>query len=270
MKLTFSRKTVLNWAGAQIVRDAETLLENGLLLEAEFEEPFIKGAVLHNNRRFETCLEILPDGSAENHCRCYANKERGLICHHVVAIALSIVKRRTDPMREAKYREEKRQPPGVELLHWFDSRMRRDQDDSQLGIDLSQENWESSDYGGGGWLTTAGDLVKFLRGASGNTLFRDPNSWQLMQEWSDDSWIAASSDHACKYGLGLMRLPLPGGGALVGHTGYYGSFAFLWPERDVVMVGTFNQGMRCSPAGDTSCWHFLREVHSAVSEVLVP
>jgi superfamily II DNA or RNA helicase len=108
MKLTFSRKTVLNWAGAQIVRDAETLIENGLLLEADFEEPFIKGAVLHNNRRFETCLEILPDGSAENHCRCYANKERGLICHHVVALALSIVKRRTDPMREAKYREEKR------------------------------------------------------------------------------------------------------------------------------------------------------------------
>jgi D-alanyl-D-alanine carboxypeptidase len=166
----------------------------------------------------------------------------------------------------AQYREEKRQPPGVKLLHWFDSRMRRDQDDPQLGVDLSQENWESSDYGGGGWLTTAGDLVKFLRGASGNTLFKDPNSWQLMQAWSDDSWTYGG----CKYGLGLMRFPLPGGGALVGHVGYYGSFAFLWPERDVAMIGTFNQGTPCSPAGDTSIWHLLRKVYSAVAEVLVP
>jgi D-alanyl-D-alanine carboxypeptidase len=165
----------------------------------------------------------------------------------------------------AQYREEKRHPPGVELLHWFDSRIRRDQDDPQLGVDLSQENWESSDYGGGGWLTTAGDLVKFLRGASGNTLFKDPNSWQQMQEWSDDSWL-----RDCKYGLGLMSFSLPEGGALVGHAGYYGSFAFLWPERDVIMVGTFNQGTPCSPAKDTYWRHFLRGVHSAAAEVLIP
>ncbi|MFC1498398.1 hypothetical protein ACFLS1_08025, partial [Verrucomicrobiota bacterium] len=45
---------------------------------------------------------------AENHCPCYDSKERCVICAHVIAVALTIVMRTTDPLREKKYQEELR------------------------------------------------------------------------------------------------------------------------------------------------------------------
>jgi CubicO group peptidase (beta-lactamase class C family) len=51
-----------------------------------------------------------------------------------------------------------------------------------------------------------------------------------------------------QYGGGLMRFRLPGwmtlwrpSPELIGHSGASGSFAYHAPERDVFLVGTFNQ-----------------------------
>jgi len=103
-----TRKSLIDWAGEQILRDAETIVKQGMVLRAEFDAPFIRGALLHNNREFETSLKILRDGNVENNCPCYANRERGIICAHVIALALAIVHRATDPERDAKYKEELR------------------------------------------------------------------------------------------------------------------------------------------------------------------
>ena len=101
-----TQKLLTDWGGSQIVRDAESLLNRGLVLEAAYEPPLLKGAVLVNNQRLQTALKVLPDGTVENLCPCYANRERGLICVHVIALGLMIVKRETDPLRDVKYQEE--------------------------------------------------------------------------------------------------------------------------------------------------------------------
>lgn len=89
-----------------MVRDAENLLSNGQVLEALYEKPFIKGSILHNNREFKTSCRITDNNHLESLCPCYINKERGLICPHVIALGLLLVSRNTDPNREAKYQEE--------------------------------------------------------------------------------------------------------------------------------------------------------------------
>ena len=107
--MPFTRKLLIDWAGADVVRDAERSLESGNVLKAEFDAPYIRGSVLASNRELETSLKILSSGLVQNDCPCYTNKERGLICTHVIAVALMLIKRATDPLREAKYLAEMRQ-----------------------------------------------------------------------------------------------------------------------------------------------------------------
>ena len=106
--LPITLKRLTDWAGKQVVHDAKLIVQQGLVLKAEYEPPYIKGSILHNNREFRTKMRILPDGNVENECPCYANRERGIICSHVIAIGLTLVRRATDPERNAKYKEEAR------------------------------------------------------------------------------------------------------------------------------------------------------------------
>ena len=108
MAAPFSQKNLVDWAGPQVLREAASLVDNGQVLEAAYEPPCVVGAVQFNNRPLRTSLRILADGSVESHCPCYANRERGVICAHVIALALTLIRRWTDPAREAKYQAEQR------------------------------------------------------------------------------------------------------------------------------------------------------------------
>ncbi|MCX7591964.1 MAG: hypothetical protein N2255_10100, partial [Kiritimatiellae bacterium] len=108
MSVPFTRKTLVDWAGVQVLKDAESLVERGLVLEARYEPPFVRGAILWSNRPLRTALKILSTALVENLCPCYANRERGIICPHVIAVCLLLVRRATDPAREEKYRQEVR------------------------------------------------------------------------------------------------------------------------------------------------------------------
>jgi len=116
MQIPITKKRLVDWAGAQTLRDAESLVERGLVLEAEYDPPLIKGAILWNNRTLTTSLKLHEDGTVESLCPCYANRERGLICAHVIALGLTLVRRATDPERDAKYREELRRASRLESV----------------------------------------------------------------------------------------------------------------------------------------------------------
>lgn len=106
MRLPFTYKKLIAWAGSQTVSEAEMLVNKGAVLEANYEPPFIKGSILYNNRSFATSMKILKDGNVESMCPCRLNVERGIICAHVISLAIVLVKRATDPLREIKYQGE--------------------------------------------------------------------------------------------------------------------------------------------------------------------
>jgi superfamily II DNA or RNA helicase len=99
---------LLDWAGPRIVKDAESLIKNGRILKAEFDAPRIHGSIACNNRALKTALIISESGEVESECPCRDNKERGIICAHVVALGLVLIERATDSSREAKYVEQQR------------------------------------------------------------------------------------------------------------------------------------------------------------------
>jgi len=116
MKLPFTLKILENWAGAQVLRDAEIMADKGLVVEAVYEPPLISGAVMWNNRPLKTALRILPDGHVESLCPCFANKERGTICCHVIALGVILVRRATDPNRDSKIQAEMKRAARLAIL----------------------------------------------------------------------------------------------------------------------------------------------------------
>ncbi len=91
----------------------------------------------------------------------------------------------------------------------------------------------------GGLVTTAGDLIRFLRGLFGHQLFEAP--WlDAMMTWNDAvRWRPHSSARYLRYGLGL-GMNRAYGEDIVGVTGVWGAFAYYWPSGDVVSAGTVN------------------------------
>ncbi len=108
MRLPFTQKNLMNWAGATTCRDGQTLYDRGVVQTADLEEDCILGDLSWGNRTIKTAARILPDGTCENLCPCRDNTERGIVCCHVIALGLALLKRASDPERERKQKEEAR------------------------------------------------------------------------------------------------------------------------------------------------------------------
>lgn len=100
----------------------------------------------------------------------------------------------------------------------------------------------TADWGGGGLVSTARDLDRFLRAFVRNGIFRNPTTRNAMF-----TWVESGPFH--NYGLGISRVlfdrsPSPahaGLGEVWGHAGSSHTFMFYWPREDVTMIGTLNQ-----------------------------
>lgn len=107
-RLPITHQVLINWAGERVFRDAQTLADRNLVQQVAYEPPLITGTILWSNRPLKTAVRILPGGSAENHCPCRDSKERGIICAHVVALCLELIRRTNNPELEILKREEMR------------------------------------------------------------------------------------------------------------------------------------------------------------------
>jgi D-alanyl-D-alanine carboxypeptidase len=91
------------------------------------------------------------------------------------------------------------------------------------------------DWAGGGLVSTAADLARFLRALTQGQLLT-PTSWTEMTRWQ-----SGPEGYYDDYGLGLGRYRFPDA-QLMGHHGVWGAFAFWSPELDSIVTGTVNTG----------------------------
>jgi len=99
---------LLDWAGSRVFRDGEALFTNGVVEQVAYEPPLVNGSLSYGHKSILCSFKIHPDGSVDNQCPCRDNRERGIICSHVVALGLELVRRRADPERQRKAAEELR------------------------------------------------------------------------------------------------------------------------------------------------------------------
>ncbi len=106
--IPFTQKMLMDWAGPSVFRDAQTLLDRGAVQIVSFEPPFISGTLNFGNRSLDSRGKICRDGTCESFCPCRDNRERGIICAHLIALGLALIKKANDPERQQKKVEEAR------------------------------------------------------------------------------------------------------------------------------------------------------------------
>jgi D-alanyl-D-alanine carboxypeptidase len=117
------------------------------------------------------------------------------------------------------------------------------------GLDLS------SDWGGGGQVSTVADLCRFLRGLLAGELYAQPATIAAAADWITP---AALPPQRLGVGLGLFHWQA-GRHALVGHAGAWGVRVFHDPVTGAFVAGTVGQQHDCP---------WLSDVLDAVEEEL--
>lgn len=106
--LPYTEKKLKDWAGWRAFRDGKALFERGVVEKVTYEHPFITGTLNLGPRGMRSKFEVLKNGLVENHCPCRDNQERGLICSHLVAMGLEVIRRHADPERKQRANAEQR------------------------------------------------------------------------------------------------------------------------------------------------------------------
>ncbi|MBT8043029.1 MAG: SNF2 helicase associated domain-containing protein, partial [Pontiella sp.] len=95
--LPYTKKKLKDWAGWRAYRDGKALFERGVVEKVSYDHPYITGLLNLGPRGMRSKFEVLKNGLVENHCPCRDNQERGLICSHLVAMGLEVIRRNSDP-----------------------------------------------------------------------------------------------------------------------------------------------------------------------------
>lgn len=108
MKIPITQKMLMDWAGSRVYHYGKNIFEENRVSFVRYEHPVIEGILDHGPRGLQCRFVLLEDGSVDNQCPCRDNRERGIICPHVIAVSMELIRRNTDPDRERKALEEKR------------------------------------------------------------------------------------------------------------------------------------------------------------------
>ncbi|MCP4543105.1 MAG: beta-lactamase family protein [Chloroflexi bacterium] len=100
----------------------------------------------------------------------------------------------------------------------------------------------TADWAGGGLISTAEDLNRFLRAFVRNEIFENPTTRDEMFQWTQSAPFH-------NYGFGISRVLFDesddpkyvGLGEVWGHTGSSDNFMYYWPKKDMILIGTLNQ-----------------------------
>lgn len=108
MKAPITQKILMDWAGPRVYHDGKALYEDHIVERVEYAPPVVRGTLAYGSSSINCQFTLHPDGSAENQCPCRDSSERGIICSHVIALGMELIRRQTDPERERKAQEEMR------------------------------------------------------------------------------------------------------------------------------------------------------------------
>ncbi len=106
--MQLSRKIIEKWGGPDVFEEALRRAKAGAVMKAEVSGNVISGEFAHVPYPIKCSFTVKDDGMVESHCPCEANRRHGLVCVHVVALAISVMERLNDPVRQQRYIEEQR------------------------------------------------------------------------------------------------------------------------------------------------------------------
>lgn len=101
-RVPFTEKNLKDWAGWRVFRDGKALFTRGVVEKVTYEHPMITGLLNLGPRGVRSRFKVLENGLVDNLCPCRDNQERGLICTHLVALGMEVIRRNSDPVHKEK------------------------------------------------------------------------------------------------------------------------------------------------------------------------
>jgi len=116
-KVSFTEKDLKDWAGWRVFRDGKALFTRGVVEKVTYEHPLVTGLLNLGPRGVRSRFKVpKPGGYPDNLCPCRDNQDRGLICAHLVALGMELIRRNTDPERQEKADAEQRRAERLEKI----------------------------------------------------------------------------------------------------------------------------------------------------------
>jgi len=115
----------------------------------------------------------------------------------------------------------------------------------------------SFDWAGGGEVSTAADLNRFLHGLLSGKLFQRADTLDEMTRWHT---LPGITEPMAGFGLGIYKCHYPSGIEIYGHDGAWGGMMFYEPASDTYISGTINQVTGVPPGWQESLFQALRPV----------
>lgn len=115
MMIRFTQQQLISWGGQEVYEQAKADEKRGAVHRADINGDVVTGVILRDDAsEISTGFKVMPGGFIESRCPCPANRNLGMICRHVVALGIALMKRHADPERERRYREELRHAKHME------------------------------------------------------------------------------------------------------------------------------------------------------------
>ena len=92
MELT--EKYFMEMAGWKAMKEARALISSRKVLSASWKPPILRGTVQAGGKAYSSGFVINNPKDIENLCRCRESQEWGTLCHHSVAVALEVIRKK--------------------------------------------------------------------------------------------------------------------------------------------------------------------------------
>lgn len=112
MELTF--EMIKDWGGDELFEEALAKVKAGAVVKADIYGDTVVGVYAREGGPITCEFTVHPNNYVESDCPCRMNKRYNMICVHVIALAISIAQRLSDPMRQQRYIEERRHAERIE------------------------------------------------------------------------------------------------------------------------------------------------------------
>lgn len=107
-RMELARRIIEKWGGEALYSEAERKVREGAVLKAWHSGEKVSGLYRSPVRDIKTSFTVRSGGMVLSDCPCDANRKSGLVCIHVVAVAIYLMERLNDPAKRQRQIEEER------------------------------------------------------------------------------------------------------------------------------------------------------------------
>ena len=103
-----TQEEMIKWGGPEVFNQALAIANSGDVVEAVYDDERveIRGKIRQPDGYEMPCsFALKPGGRIESRCPCYTNRQRGMVCAHVVALGLAVMVNEMDDAEAEERRE---------------------------------------------------------------------------------------------------------------------------------------------------------------------